>query len=52
MTKNFDDSFDDEILHQKILCFVCKIEIIEYYEEKYKGNRGRCPTCKIDFPLE
>ena len=39
---------DDE----KITCIECKVEVIQYYSYSYKGNRGRCPVCKIDFPLE
>jgi hypothetical protein len=23
-----------------------------YFNEKYNGNRGKCPHCDIDFPLE
>ena len=36
----------------KILCYNCKNEIKEYYDERYKGNRGKCVICEIDFPLE
>ena len=36
----------------KIVCWSCKIEITEYYHEGYKGERGKCPNCKADFPLE
>jgi hypothetical protein len=36
----------------KILCSNCNNEIVEYYDEGYKGNRGKCVLCKIDFPLE
>ncbi len=38
--------------NSKILCDNCNSEIIEYYDEQYGGNRGKCETCKIDFPLE
>ena len=37
---------------QKIKCIHCDAEIIEYYDEKYKGYRGKCQNCKIDFPLD
>ncbi len=37
---------------EKILCFNCNVEIIEYYNEQYKGYRGTCPICKTDFPLD
>jgi hypothetical protein len=36
----------------KILCDNCNKIIVEYYDYNYKGNRGKCTTCKIDFPLE
>lgn len=37
---------------EKIICIDCEIEIIQYYSHNYKGDRGRCPICKVDFPLE
>ncbi|EGP94237.1 MAG: hypothetical protein K5782_09430 [Nitrosarchaeum sp.] len=33
-------------------CFVCGIEIIQYYSDSYKGERGWCLGCGSDFPLE
>ena len=36
----------------KVSCWACRTEIIEYFEIKYKGRRGKCPVCEIDFPLE
>jgi len=36
----------------KILCHTCNNHIVEYYDSTYNGNRGKCTTCKIDFPLE
>jgi len=36
----------------KILCNNCNNEIVQYFDAKYSGNRGKCTTCKIDFPLE
>ena len=36
----------------KITCWVCGTVVIEYFEVRYKGKRGRCPTCEINFPLE
>jgi len=36
----------------KILCRICNNHIVEYYDSAYKGNRGKCIACKIDFPLE
>ena len=36
----------------KILCQHCNNEILEYYDDRYKGIRGKCIICKIDFPLE
>ena len=35
-----------------IICNHCDKTITEYYDEKYKGLRGKCPNCGIDFPLE
>jgi|SaaInlV_165m_DNA_1040744.scaffolds.fasta_scaffold03265_11 hypothetical protein len=35
-----------------ILCHNCNNKIIEYYDDGYNGNRGKCTICKIDFPLE
>jgi len=36
----------------KIICYHCDGEITVYYDEHYKGKRGKCYNCKIDFPLE
>ncbi len=36
----------------KTTCINCGVEITEYYHEGYKGNRGKCPSCGVDFPLE
>ena len=36
----------------KIVCYNCNNEIVEYYDDRYKGARGKCLLCKIDFPLE
>jgi len=30
----------------------CNNVIIEYYDDGYRGNRGKCIVCNIDFPLE
>ncbi|SVA58387.1 uncharacterized protein METZ01_LOCUS111241 [marine metagenome] len=35
-----------------ITCEVCKMKIVEYYDNQYKGKRGKCLSCGIDFPLE
>lgn len=37
---------------EKFVCWYCNVEIVEYYHDGYKGHRGRCPRCKVDFPLE
>ncbi|GFN42085.1 MAG: conserved hypothetical protein [Marine Group I thaumarchaeote] len=37
---------------EKIICHQCHTEIIRYYNDSYKGDRGRCPICEVDFPLE
>ena len=39
-------------LIEKIICWNCTAEIIQYYSEKYKGKRARCPICGVDLPLE
>ena len=36
----------------KTVCNNCDKVITEYYHEGYKGKRGKCPHCGIDFPLE
>jgi phage FluMu protein Com len=35
-----------------IICEFCNENISEYYHEGYKGMRGKCPKCQVDFPLE
>jgi len=35
-----------------ITCINCGTEITEYYHKGYEGNRGKCPNCGVDFPLE
>jgi len=40
------------VIQEKIACNICDSEITQYYDEGYKGNRGKCPICGIDFPLE
>ena len=47
-----EESTEDKNKSQKILCENCNVEIIEHYNEQYKGNRGICPICKTDFPLD
>jgi len=37
---------------EKIVCWNCSAEIVQYFNENYKGKRGRCPICGVDFPLE
>ena len=45
---------DDEDIFpmERIECWSCNGEIIMYYSEKYKGQRGKCYSCETDFPLE
>jgi len=38
--------------NSKILCYNCSEEITEYYHDGYNGKRGKCHSCKVDFPLE
>ena len=33
-------------------CDHCNADIAEYYHDGYKGKRGKCPKCGVDFPLE
>jgi phage FluMu protein Com len=35
-----------------ILCEFCEVIVVEYYHEGYKGKRGKCPKCHVDFPLD
>ena len=37
---------------EKIVCHTCAVEIIQYFNENYQGQRGKCTICGIDFPLE
>jgi rRNA maturation endonuclease Nob1 len=46
MTKISKSSF------KKIICWNCNVEIIQYFDIKYKGERGVCPVCGANFPLE
>ncbi len=43
--------FNDNVDLEKE-CGACGNEIIEYYDETYKGKRGQCPNCSNNFPLE
>ena len=40
------------MIGEKIMCIHCDVEISQYYNDGYKGNRGKCPHCGVDFPLE
>ncbi len=42
----------DTMGKNKIKCLNCDTEISIYYNEEYKGYRGKCSLCKIDFPLD
>ena len=35
-----------------IICHHCEKNITQYYDASYKGLRGKCPDCGVDFPLE
>ncbi len=37
---------------ESIACWHCDATIVVYYHSGYRGMRGRCPGCKVDFPLE
>ena len=36
----------------KDCCWNCGGEIEEYINQSYKGKRGRCHSCGVDFPYE
>jgi len=38
--------------YKKIVCWNCDVEIIQYFDLKYKGERAQCPVCGVNFPLE
>ena len=38
--------------NKEITCWLCAAKIIQYYDKRYKGQRGKCNTCNINFPLE
>ena len=40
------------MMAEDIICEICYSKIEVYFHEKYDGNRGKCPICNIDFPLE
>ena len=40
------------MLQPEYKCDNCDSTIIQYYNEHYRGTRGKCLTCEIDFPLE
>ena len=52
MNESLVDSTLGKNKTEKIKCIHCYSEIIEYYHDKYKGNRGKCLICKVDFPLD
>lgn len=37
---------------EKTPCWECGNDIVQYFEKKYSGLRGKCLVCEIDFPLE
>ncbi|HEX9845773.1 MAG TPA: hypothetical protein VGA92_04840 [Candidatus Nitrosotenuis sp.] len=36
----------------KIICLSCNVEVVQYYDDAYKGKRAKCPICDVSFPLE
>jgi len=40
------------VSEDKVLCNICNSIVLQYYNEGYKGNRGKCLVCNTDFPLE
>ena len=43
---------DEPALVGEIECLLCKGIIVVYYHYGYRGTRGRCPVCGVEFPLE
>ena len=37
---------------EEMICRICDAEIVQYFNENYQGQRGKCTICGIDFPLE
>lgn len=37
---------------QIILCWNCNNPVTQYFSSVYNGQRGKCSSCDIDFPLE
>ena len=42
----------ERISKDEILCWECNVEIIQEFDFNYKGIRGTCPLCEVNFPLE
>ncbi|MCY4490538.1 MAG: hypothetical protein OXC46_03625 [Thaumarchaeota archaeon] len=36
----------------KLDCEHCGALIVQYYSRDYNGNRGKCKSCGVDFPLD
>lgn len=39
-------------MSERTACMNCRGDLTEYYNREYRGMRGRCPACQVDFPLE
>lgn len=37
---------------RRILCTICRVEVVQYYDDAYKGRRAKCPICDVSFPLD
>ena len=37
---------------EEMICRICDAKIVQYFNENYQGQRGKCTICGIDFPLE
>ncbi len=42
----------EEKSNESISCWECGADIVQYFEAKYGGTRGKCLVCEIDFPLD
>ncbi|MDX1441692.1 MAG: hypothetical protein R3237_04475 [Nitrosopumilaceae archaeon] len=40
------------MVDEDITCEICYSKIVVYFHAKYDGNRGKCPVCGVEFPLE
>ena len=44
--------FGNYIMPEKMTCWSCGKDIIEYFHKNYENIRGKCPICNVKFPLD